>query len=130
PDPQKQVRFGDPTYDEMMVGYFDYVSAARVRKVAKIDTTAYDAYAGDYAIGPQIFKVSRDGERLIFSVTGMGTVEAFPESETKFFFTVIDAQVTFIKNDQGAVNELLFEVNGMKLREKKVNKTASTGSTK
>jgi len=52
-------------------------------------------------------------------------VEAFPESETKFFFTVFDAQVTFVKNERGEVNELLFEVNGMKLRAKRVNKTAS-----
>ncbi len=89
PDPAKTVRFGDPTYDEMMVGYFDYVSAARARKVAQ------------------------------------GTVEAFPESDTKFFFTVIDAQVTFVKNERGEVTELLFEVNGMKLRAKRVNKTAS-----
>jgi len=83
-----------------------------------------DSYVGDYAIGPQRFTVSRSGDRLMFSVTGMGTVEAFPESETKFFFTVIDAQVTFMKNERGEVNELLFEVNGMKLRAKRANKTA------
>jgi len=127
PDPTKTVRFGDPTYDEMMVGYFDYVSTARVRKVAKIDFKTYDAYVGDYAIGPQVFTISRDGARLMFSVTGMGTVEAFPESDTKFFFTVIDAQVTFMKNEKGDVTELLFEINGMKLRAKRVNKTASRG---
>ena len=130
PDPTKTVRFGDPTYDEMMVGYFDYVSTARVRKVAKIDVKTYDAYAGDYAIGPQVFTISRNGDKLMFSVTGMGTVEAFAESDTKFFFTVIDAQVTFLKNEQGEVNELLFEVNGMKLRAKRVNKSASSGSVK
>ena len=125
PDPAKTVRFGDPTYDEMMVGYFDYVSAARVRKVAKIDLKTYDTYAGDYALGPQLFTISRRGDKLMFSVTGMGTVEAIPESVTKFFFTVFDAQVTFVKNERGEVNELLFEVNGMKLRAKRVNKTAS-----
>ncbi|MEK6324225.1 MAG: c-type cytochrome [Acidobacteriota bacterium] len=125
PDPAKTVRFGDPTYDEMMVGYFDYVSAARVRKVAKIDLKTYDAYSGDYAIGPQLFTITREGDKLMFSVPGQGKVEAFPESETKFFFTVIDAQVTFMKNERGDVIELLFEVNGMKLRAKKVNKVAS-----
>jgi hypothetical protein len=57
PDPTKTVRFGDPTYDEMMVGYFDYLPAARVRQVAKIDRKAYDEYAGDYAVGPQVFKL-------------------------------------------------------------------------
>lgn len=130
PDPSKTVRFGDPTYDEMMVGYFDYISTAKLRTAAKIDPRIYDAYAGEYALGPQLFTVSRDGDRLMFSVAGMGTVEAFPESDTKFFFTVVDAQVTFLKNEQGAVTELLFEVNGMKLRAKKVNKTASSGLSK
>ena len=130
PDPSKTVRFGDPTYDEMMVGYFDYISTAKLRTIAKIDFKTYDAYAGEYSIGPQLFTVSRDGNRLLFSVSGMGTVEAFPESDTRFFFTVIDAQVTFLKNEQGAVTELLFEVNGMKLRAKRVNKTASGGVAK
>jgi uncharacterized protein DUF3471/copper type II ascorbate-dependent monooxygenase-like protein len=124
PDPTKIVRFGDPTYDEMMVGYFDYVSTARVRKVAKIDLKTYDAYAGEYAIGPQLFTITREGDKLMFSVPGQGKVEAFPESETKFFFTVIDAQVTFIKNERDEVTELLFDVNGMKLRAKRVNKVA------
>jgi mono/diheme cytochrome c family protein len=130
PDPSKTVRFGDPTYDEMMVGYFDYITTAKFRTVAKVDTKLYDAYVGEYSLGPQLFTVSRDGERLMFSVAGMGTVEAFPESETKFFFTVVDAQVTFLKDQQGGVTELLFEVNGMKLRAKKVNKTASSSATK
>ncbi|MFY9554882.1 MAG: DUF3471 domain-containing protein [Blastocatellia bacterium] len=125
PDPTKIVRFGDPTYDEMMVGYFDYVSTARARKVAKIDMKTYDAYAGDYAIGPQVFTITKEGDKLMFSVPGQGKVEAFPESETKFFFTVIDAQVTFMKNERGEVTELLFEVNGMKLRAKRVNKVAT-----
>jgi hypothetical protein len=114
----------------MMVGYFDYVSAARARKVARIDVKTYDAYAGDYAIGPQLFTITREGDKLMFSVPGQGKVEAFPESDTKFFFTVIDAQVTFVKNERGEVTELLFEVNGMKLRAKRVNKTASSGVEK
>jgi hypothetical protein len=125
PDPTKTVRFGDPTYDEMLVGYFDYVSTARLRKIAKIDLKIYDIYAGQYSIGPQVFTISREGDKLMFTVPGQGTVEAFPESDTKFFFTVIDAQVTFMRNEQGQVTELLFEVNGLKLRAKKINKTAA-----
>ena len=130
PDPTKTVRFGDPTYDEMMVGYFDYVPAARIRKVAKIDLKTYDEYAGDYAIGPQVFTISREGDKLMFAVPGMGKVEAMPETDTKFFFTVVDGQVTFVKNEAGQVTDLLFEINGMKLRAKRVNKAASGGTVK
>ena len=124
------MRFGDPTYDEMMVGYFDYVPAARIRKAAKIDLKAYDEYAGDYAIGPQIFTISREGDKLMFAVPGMGKVEALPETDTKFFFTVVDGQVTFVKNAAGQVTDLLVEINGMKLRAKRVNKAASGGAVK
>jgi hypothetical protein len=35
-----------------------------------------------------------------------------------------------VKNERGEVTELLFEVNGMKLRAKRVNKTASSGVEK
>ena len=100
------------------------------RYAALIDLKTYDTYVGDYAFGPQLFTIVREGDKLMFSVPGQGKVEAFPESETKFFFTVIDAQVTFMKNEKGDVTELLFEVNGMKLRAKRVNKTASSGVEK
>jgi mono/diheme cytochrome c family protein len=125
PDPTKAVRFGDPTYDEMMVGYFDYVTNARVRNVAKVDPKIYDAYAGEYAIGPATFTISREGDHLMFTAPGQPKIEAFPESETKFFFKIFDAQVTFVRDEKGAVTELLFEVNGRTLRAKKINKVAA-----
>jgi hypothetical protein len=64
----------------------------------------------------------------MFEVPGMGKAEAFPETETKFFFTIVEGQVTFMRSETGQVTDLLFEINGMKLRAKRVNKTASTGT--
>jgi hypothetical protein len=116
PDPTKSVRFGDPTYDEMMIGYFDYVTSAKVRSAAKIDPSIYDAYAGEYAVGPATFTISREGDHLMFTAPGQPKVEAFPESETKFFFKIFDAQVTFLKDDKGGVTGLSFEINGRTIR--------------
>jgi mono/diheme cytochrome c family protein len=130
PDPTKTVRFGDPTYDEMMVGYFDYVTNARPRNAAKIDLKIYDSYVGEYALGPASFTVSRDGDKLMFTAPGQPKIEAFPESETRFFFKIIDAQVTFLKDDKGAVTGLTFEINGRTLRATRVNRTASIAPTK
>jgi len=130
PDPTKTVRFGDPTYDEMMVGYFDYVTNARPRNTAKIDLKLYDSYVGEYALGPASFTVSRDGDKLMFTAPGQPKIEAFPESETKFFFKIIDAQVTFLKDDKGAVTGLTFEINGRTLRATRVNRTASATPNK
>ncbi|HSB12739.1 MAG TPA: DUF3471 domain-containing protein [Blastocatellia bacterium] len=125
PDPTKTVRFGDPTYDEMMVGYFDYVTNAKPRNTAKIDTRIYDSYVGEYAIGPASFTVSRDGDKLMFTAPGQPKIEAFPESETRFYFKIIDAQVTFLKDEKGAVTGLTFEINGRTMRATKVNRVAS-----
>ena len=43
----------------------------------------------------------------------------FPESETKFFYKVVDAQLEFFKNDQGQITHLVLhqggqDINGVK----------------
>ncbi len=114
PDPTKTVRFGDPTYDEMMVGYFDYVTKVPKRNTIKLDAKTLDSYVGDYiVVGAGVpFKITRAGEQLMFTTPGQPMVEAFPESETKFYFKIFDGQVTFKKNEAGNVTSLVFEVNG------------------
>jgi hypothetical protein len=90
----------------------------------------YDSYVGEYSLGPASFTVSRDGDKLMFTAPGQPKIEAFPESETKFFFKIIDAQVTFLKDDKGTVTGLTFEINGRTLRATKVNRTASATPNK
>ena len=127
PDPTKTVRFGDPTYDEMMVGYFDFVTKVPIRKAATVNPAILDKYAGEYTVGPgAVFTISRDGGRLMFTAPGQPKFEAFPESDNVFFFKVIDAQVTFLRNETGNATELLFEVNGRKIKAKKVERTAAS----
>ena len=123
PDPTKTVRFGDPTYDEMMIGYFDFVN--KTHRLAKIDSRIYDFYVGDYSLGPATFTVSREGEKLLFNVPGLANIEAYPESETSFYFTVAEGQVTFIKNDKGEVTGLVLDFNGRSLRANRIKKVAS-----
>jgi hypothetical protein len=130
PDPTKAVRFGDPTYDEMMIGYYDYVAKTPPRLQTKLDAKVYDNYAGDYTIGGVIFKVIREGDKLMFSVPGQPKVEAIPSTETKFFFTVVDGEVNFIKDEKGETTEMVVEFSGRKMRVKKVSKPASTTSGK
>jgi hypothetical protein len=128
PDPTKAVRFGDPTYDEMMVGYFDFVN--NVRTNIKVDPSVLSSYAGEYAVGPISFTVSADGNQLMFTGAGIPKVEAYPESENKFYFTVVDAQVTFLKNEEGQVSELVFEINGRTIKAKRVSKVTAEQAAK
>ncbi|HEU4389626.1 MAG TPA: DUF3471 domain-containing protein [Blastocatellia bacterium] len=123
PDPTKTVRFGDPTYDEMMVGYFDMVTLSPVKKAITLDPKTLDLYAGDYSISLGAgFKITREGDHLLFTATGQPSAAAYPESATRFFFRIIDAHVTFTTNDSGQPTELLFEINGQKIVAKRVVK--------
>ena len=84
-----------------------------VRTVAKVDPKAYDAYVGQYQLAPTfILTVTREGDRLMTQATGQGKLEVFPESDTKFFLTVVDAQITFVKDDSGKVTHLILHQGG------------------
>jgi CubicO group peptidase (beta-lactamase class C family) len=84
-----------------------------VRTVAKVDPKAYDAYVGQYQLAPTfILTVTREGDRLMTQATGQGKLEVFPESDTKFFLKVVDAQITFVKDDSGRVTHLILHQGG------------------
>ena len=57
------------------------------RVAVKVDPKIYDAYVGVYQMAPDFaFNVTREGDRLMMQATGQGKAEAFPASETNFFF--------------------------------------------
>jgi hypothetical protein len=44
----------------------------------------------------------------------------YPTSATEFFLKVVDAQVTFVKNEQGVVTQLILHENGRNMPAKKI----------
>jgi CubicO group peptidase (beta-lactamase class C family) len=85
----------------------------RERVAIKVDPKLFDAYVGQYELGPdRIFIVSREGDRLLAAPAGQPQAELFPESETKFFLKVVDAQITFVKDDKGVVTDLILHQGG------------------
>ena len=72
-----------------------------------------DAYIGNYQLAPNfILTIIKEDNRLFAQATGQVKIEIFPESETKFFYKVVDAQITFLKDDDGTVKELILHQNG------------------
>jgi hypothetical protein len=79
----------------------------------KLDPKIYDAYVGRYELAPTfILTISREGDRLMAQATGQSPIELFPESDTKFFLTAIDAKITFVKDDTGKVTHLILHQGG------------------
>jgi CubicO group peptidase (beta-lactamase class C family) len=80
----------------------------------KVDSASYDAIVGkyDYGEGTSILTVTRDGDHLFAQLTGQPKFEIFPASPAKFFWKVADAQVEFVKNDQGKVTKAIHHQGG------------------
>jgi CubicO group peptidase (beta-lactamase class C family) len=94
---------------------------AAARKEIKVDPKIFDTYVGDYQLAPNfIMTVTKEGDKLMVQATGQGKSEIFPESETKFFSKVVDAQIVFNKNDKGVVESFKLYQNGNEVPAKKI----------
>jgi beta-lactamase regulating signal transducer with metallopeptidase domain len=75
------------------------------RKAITLDNATLDRYVGNYKFGDtMVFIVKREGNQLQAQLTGQAFIEMYPESESKFFYKTVDAQLEF-KGDSGGVAE-------------------------
>lgn len=87
------------------------------RTVVEVDPAIYDDYVGRYRLAEDVvFDVTRQGDRLFVQLTGQPRFEVFPESETRYFYRVVDAQITFGRGDDGSVDHLVLHQNDMDQR--------------
>jgi len=83
------------------------------RKAVKVDPAVYDAYLGEYELAPGFsITILREGDQLFALPTGQSRAELFPESETRFFLKVVDAQIEFVRGADGKVTGLVLHQNG------------------
>lgn len=91
------------------------------RKIVAVDTKILDTYVGEYQLAPNVvLTVTREENSLMAQPTGQPKREIFAESETKFFLKVIDAQISFTKNEKGEVTGLIFYQGGRETPAKKI----------
>jgi D-alanyl-D-alanine-carboxypeptidase/D-alanyl-D-alanine-endopeptidase len=97
------------------------LGAARQHTVAQVDSAAFGNYVGKYKLAPSAsFTITREGAHLFAQLTGQPRFEVFPESEDRFFYKVVDAQLTFVKDKAGVVTHLVLHQNGLDQEAKKV----------
>lgn len=91
------------------------------RKEVAVDPKLYDRLVGDYELAPDfLIAILRRGGKLISQATGQSEVELFPESETRFFLKIVDAQVDFVVDAAGKVTGLVLHQGGQNLPAKKI----------
>ena len=101
------------------------------RTAITLDPAAYQAYVGQYKFAPSpslpssaldlVFTVTTESQRLFTQLTGQDVVEIFPESSTQFFLKVVDAQITFVTDDEGRVSHVVLHQDGRDMKLDKIS---------
>jgi CubicO group peptidase (beta-lactamase class C family) len=70
-------------------------------------------YVGTYEMNPTFaIAVTLEGSQLMVQATAQPKFPVFAETENKFFLKVVEAEIEFIKDPNGAVTSLILHQNG------------------
>src|SRR5437762_4520704 len=110
------------------VAAIDFSRSARAQQPQhteiKIDPRLLDQYTGQYSFveDPEfVLSFWRDGEKFYLQPTNQGRIEIFPESDTKFFLKIIEAQATFVRDAQGKITGVVWRQNGADNQARKIS---------
>jgi len=97
------------------------VDVEKLSKHVVVTPEILQTFVGKYQLAPSfIITITRDDEKLMAQATGQPGFEIFPMSETKFFYKVVDAQITFNLNEAGEVESLTLHQGGRNVPGRKV----------
>ena len=97
------------------------LSDPKKRVTIRLEPEILNKYVGKYKVQDGYFiTISREGNRLFSQSPGMPRLEIFPESETKFFLKKIGVQITFVKDENGNVMELIVHQGKVEVPAKKI----------
>lgn len=88
-----------------------------VRSEVKVEHSVLEKYVGTYELAPgfsDTFTLERD--QLMAQATHQSKFPMFPESETKFFFKVVDAEIEFVTDADGKVTAMVLHQNGRDIK--------------
>lgn len=99
----------------------EYKAPEEIKEVEDFDFSIYDEYVGDYELAPGlIVAITRDDKKIYAQLTGQERFEIFPKSQNEFFYKVVDAKITFTKEDEKVTKLILHqfgqELPGIKIK--------------
>jgi serine-type D-Ala-D-Ala carboxypeptidase/endopeptidase len=114
-------QFGRDQLAQRVTGTAEPVTEWFGHKESPVDRAVFDNYVGQYQIGPgAVFTVTRNGDHLYVQLTGQQPLEVFAEGNGKFFYKVVDAQITFETAGQGPASALILHQGGQDQRASRV----------
>tara|TARA_R110002111_G_scaffold66446_5_gene108271 strand:+ start:323 stop:1690 length:1368 start_codon:yes stop_codon:yes gene_type:complete len=89
--------------------------------VVEVSNEVLGTYVGVYQLAPEfLLTITRKDNQLFAQATGQPQFEIFPSAENKFFLKVVEASITFNKNDTGNVDSLTLHQGGQNMPAPKI----------
>ena len=83
------------------------------REEIHVDSEDLKAYEGQYQLAEGVaMTVTVRESQLFIQVTGQAALPAFAMDTDRFFLKVVDAEIEFLRDDSGAVHELILNQAG------------------
>jgi bla regulator protein BlaR1 len=87
--------------------------AAEEHHEIAVDSSVLSRYTGAYKFGDTEFMmVTREGQQLSAQITGQKEFPIYPETTTRFFYKVVDAQINFVSDGQTNATSLVIHQHG------------------
>jgi hypothetical protein len=77
------------------------------RARSSVDAALLNSYAGQYRFGDTTMTVKVEGDHLLSTVNGSGEFFFYPESQSRFFARLQDADIEFERDASGKVSHLI-----------------------
>lgn len=88
-------------------------SKQKVRSGVELPAEQLETLVGRYQLAPQfILTISRSGDQLFAQATGQGNFPIHAEGPDAFYYDVVEARITFQRDDAGEVNGLTLHQGG------------------
>jgi CubicO group peptidase (beta-lactamase class C family) len=90
-------------------------------ETVNVDSEIYKTLNGKYQLAPTFsITVTTENNKIFAQATGQQKFEIFPTSEYEYYLKVVNAQISFVKDDSGKITELILHQNGKDLQGKKI----------
>jgi CubicO group peptidase (beta-lactamase class C family) len=89
------------------------VTPIHARKAIEVAPATLASYAGSYLLRPGfVLTVTVEDGKLMVHATNQAKYQVFAESSTRFFYKVVDAQISFLPDSNGTVGKLILHQDG------------------
>ncbi|WP_457587061.1 MerR family transcriptional regulator [Ensifer canadensis] len=95
---------------------------ARPRTEVRFDPQRHDGLVGDFQFETgDVLSITRREGGLMAQLTGQSAIEIYPEADDLFFYRVVQAQLSFTRDDRGDVESVVLHQGGYEQMAKRID---------